>query len=186
MRSVVLFIAVSVDGYIADTCNSVNWIKGQDDSAEMKDTYSEFFDTIDTIVMGNRTYKQIVTELSPDTWPYSGAKTYVITHSPMSATRDIVFSSEDPCSLVENLRNHSGKDIWICGGADVVNQLLKKDLIDRFHIATIPVMTGGGVRLFEETGHSLNLRMVDTITYNGVVETVYERRLPRCIQLRKR
>ncbi len=176
MKKVVLFIAVSVDGYIADDCNSVNWIKGQDDSVEMKDTYSEFFDTIDTIVMGNRTYKQIVTELSPDTWPYSGAKTFVITHHPIPDSRDVIFSNEDPCCLVENLRHDSGKDIWICGGADVVNQLLKKDLIDRFHIATIPVIIGGGVKLFGDTGYSLNLKIVDTIIYNGVVETVYERR----------
>lgn len=80
MKKVVLYIAMSLDGYIADCRRSVDWIKGQDDSAEMPDTYSAFFDTIDTVIMGKRTYDQITTELSPDTWPYAGAVTYVLTH----------------------------------------------------------------------------------------------------------
>lgn len=69
-----------------------------------------------------------------------------------------------------------GNDVWI--GQNVT-------ILPGVHIGDIPVMAGGGVNLFEETGHSLNLRMVDTITYNGVVETVYKRRFPRSVQLRK-
>lgn len=68
-----------------------------------------------------------------------------------------------------------GNDVWI--GQNVT-------ILPGVHIGDIPVMAGGGVKLFEETGHSLSLRMVDTITYNGVVETVYERRFPRSVQLR--
>ena len=56
MKKVVLYIAMSLDGYIADCKKSVNWIKGQDDSVEMQDTYSAFFDNVDTVIMGKRTY----------------------------------------------------------------------------------------------------------------------------------
>lgn len=63
MRKVILYVAVSLDGYIADAQKSVHWIKGQDDSAEMLDTYTPFFASVDTVIMGKRTYDQIVTEL---------------------------------------------------------------------------------------------------------------------------
>ena len=88
MKNVILYIAVSLDGYIADCQKSVNWIKGQDDSVEMQDTYSTFFTTVDTIIMGKTTYDQIITELSPDKWPYLGAKTYVFTHKQITNTED--------------------------------------------------------------------------------------------------
>lgn len=82
MRKVILYVAVSLDGYIADAQKSVHWIKGQDDSAEMLDTYTPFFASVDTVIMGKRTYDQIVTELSPERWPYTEAETYVFTHKP--------------------------------------------------------------------------------------------------------
>lgn len=177
MRKVILYIAQSLDGYIADSHKSVNWITGQDDAAEMQDTYTPFFATVDTAIMGRTTYNQIVTELSPEKWPYSGAVTYVFTHQPMADTEDIKFVSCNPCQLVKDLRQEEGKNIWICGGADIVNQLLKADLIDVFHIATIPVVLGGGARLFGETDCMMNLRLVDSVIYNGIIEAVYERKI---------
>ena len=67
MKKVILYIAVSLDGYIADRNGAVSWIKGQDDSVEPEDTFTPFFDSIDTVFMGKRTYDQIVTPaLFPD------------------------------------------------------------------------------------------------------------------------
>lgn len=177
MKKVVLYIAMSLDGYIADCKKSVNWIKGQDDSVEMPDTYPAFFNGISTVIMGKRTYEQITTELSPDRWPYSGATTYVFTHDvSMTDTGDIKFTNADPCQLINELKTETGKDIWICGGADVINQLMKEDLIDIFHISIIPVILGGGTKLFEETGGMINLKLVNVLNYNGIIEVVYSRR----------
>lgn len=168
---------MSIDGYIADCEESVNWIKGQDNSADMPDTYSAFFDNIDTVIMGKRTYKQIITELSPGKWPYSGAITYVFTHSmSMASTKDIKFINANPCKLINNLKEKAGKDIWICGGADIINQLMKEDLIDVFHISIIPTILGGGIKLFDEIADTIHLRLVDTLSYNGIIEVVYKRR----------
>ena len=175
MRKIILYVAASLDGYMADSQKSVNWIKGQDDTAEMQDTFTPFFASVDTVIMGRTTYEQIVTELSPEKWPYSGAMTYVLTHRPMVDAEGIRFTSGNPCQLVNELRHRAGKDIWICGGADIISQLLKDDLIDVFHIATIPVILGGGVRLFAETDGMMNLRLTNTVNYNGIIETVYER-----------
>ena len=80
MRKVILYIAVSLDGYIADSEGSIEWISGQDKNVEMEDTFTPFFSGVDTVIMGKRTYDQIVTELSPDQWPYGEAMTYVLTH----------------------------------------------------------------------------------------------------------
>lgn len=175
MRKIILYVAASLDGYMADSQKSVNWIKGQDATVEMPDTFTPFFASVDTVIMGRTTYDQIVTELSPEKWPYSGAMTYVFTHRPMTDTEGIKFTSGNPCQLVNELRHRSGKDIWICGGADIISQLLKADLIDMFHIATIPVILGGGVRLFAETDGMMNLRLTNTVNYNGIIEAVYER-----------
>lgn len=175
MRKIILYVAASLDGYMADSQKSVNWIKGQDDTAEMQDTFTPFFASVDTVIMGRTTYEQIVTELSPEKWPYSSAMTYVLTHRPMADAEGIRFTSGNPCQLVNELRHRAGKDIWICGGADIISQLLKDDLIDVFHIATIPVILGGGVRLFAETDGMMNLRLTNTVNYNGIIETVYER-----------
>ena len=76
MRKISLFIAMSLDGYIADSKGSVEWLQGQGDGEDI-DTYSEFIKDIDTILMGWNTYHQIVTELSPNEWIYRDFITYV-------------------------------------------------------------------------------------------------------------
>ena len=76
------------------------------------------------------------------------------------------------------MKKGEGKDIWICGGADIFNQLLRENLIDTFHVAIIPVILGNGTRLFEAADTLIELRLTGTMNYNGIVETVYERKEP--------
>ena len=66
MREVVLFIAMSLDGYIADEQGGVEWLRGQDPGAADPDSYADFIRDVDTVVMGWNTYHQIMTELSPE------------------------------------------------------------------------------------------------------------------------
>ena len=70
MKKISLFIAMSLDGYIADSKGSVEWLTGQGNDEDNIDSYSEFVKDIDTVVMGWNTYHQIVTELSPEDWVY--------------------------------------------------------------------------------------------------------------------
>ncbi|TGX82867.1 dihydrofolate reductase [Palleniella muris] len=177
MKNVVLYIAMSIDGYIADRQGSVDWIKGQDDKAETPDTWTPFFENIDTVIMGRKTYQQIVTELSPGAWVYDGAVTYVLTHdATMPDTETVRFRDTDPCLLVEQLRKGTGKDIWICGGAETVAGLIDRDMIDVYHIAIIPVLLGSGIKQFGKTDSRLHLTLRRTLSYNGIVELVYERK----------
>lgn len=174
MRKVVLFIAMSLDGYIADSDGGVGWLNGQDADAEDQDSYSEFTQAIDTVVMGWNTYHQIVTELSPDEWVYSDFVTYVITHNRTSSDEQITFTDENPLDLVEGLKRRDGKDIWICGGANLAQQFMRAGLIDRYHISVIPTLLGSGIRLFGELPEEQKLSLVRMRSANGIVELVYK------------
>lgn len=176
MRKVELFIAMSLDGYIAGQDGNVDWLSGQEKEAATLDTYSPFIAQVDSIVMGWNTYHQIVTELSPDRWVYEGRTTYVVTHRKLAPSREIIFTAKDPCELVRELKQKPGKNIWICGGAAVVQPLAAADLIDRYTISIIPTLLGSGLRLFGRTERELPLRLVSTLQHNGITDLVYERR----------
>lgn len=176
MRKVILFIAMSLDGYIADEHGGVDWLNGQSKDEETVDTYAAFIKDVDTVIMGWNTYHQIVTELSPDEWVYANLWTHVITHREMPTTDDIVFTQKDPCRLVNELKQEQGKSIWICGGAAIVSQLMKADVIDEYYISVIPTILGSGIRLFGTTADEIRLRLVSTQTYNGITDLVYTRR----------
>lgn len=170
MRKVVLFIAMSLDGYIADSNGGVEWLKGQGNDQGNDN------ENIDTILMGWNTYHQIVTELSPTKWIYSDFTTYVITHNKSNSNKQIIFTDVNPIDLLEQLKQQDGKDIWICGGANLVQQIMCADLIDRYYISIIPTLLGKGIKLFGELPKEQKLSLVRTRNYNGIVELVYEHR----------
>lgn len=175
MRKVILFIAMSLDGYIADDQGKVGWLGGQGSDEEIRDTYAEFVPHVDTVVMGWNTYHQIVTELSPEEWVYSGLTSYVVTHRDCPSAEMIRFTGENPCSLVRKLKQEEGKAIWICGGAEIVRQLMAEDLIDLYYISVIPMLLGNGIRLFG-SGKEIPLRLIKTQSYDGITDLIYERR----------
>lgn len=82
----------------------------------------------------------------------------------------------NPADLAKKLKEENGKDIWVCGGADLVQQLVNKDLIDYYYITVIPTLLGSGIRLFENTEHEIKLRLLQTQSYNGMIDLIYTRR----------
>lgn len=176
MRKVVLFIAMSLDGYIADENGQVAWLEGQNPDEETPDTYAEFVKDVDTVIMGWNTYHQVATELSPDEWVYHGLTSYVVTHREMPSTEEIVFTQTPPCRLVDELKRKEGKKIWICGGADLIWQLMKSDQIDEYYISVIPTILGKGIRLFGADSKERKLQLIHTQSYNGITDLVYTRR----------
>lgn len=175
MKKISLFIAMSLDGYIADESGGVDWLTGHGDE-KMPDVYSEFAEDIDTVLMGWNTYHQIVTELSPGKWVYDDFQTYVFTHTKQTSAEKIQFVTQSPVDLLRKLRAESGKGIWICGGANLIQQILSEDFIDQYYISVIPVLLGDGIRLFEKLDKSIELRLVKTQHYNGITDLIYIRR----------
>lgn len=176
MKKISLFIAMSLDGYIADRKGSVNWLVGHDNDDDSVDTYSEFVKEIDTVIMGWNTYHQIVTELSPNEWVYHDFTAYVVTHNPKTSSDKIRFINENPVELVKKLREKNGKGIWICGGANLIQQLVREDIIDCYYITVIPTILGAGIRLFEKTDHEIQLRLLKTQSHHGMTDLIYMKR----------
>lgn len=176
MRKVILFIALSLDGYIADNNGGVNWIHGHGDDSNNPDTYSEFIKDIDTVLMGWNTYHQVRTELSPDEWVYENLQSYVFTHRQETSTDNIHFTAEQPAEVVKQLKQQSGKNIWICGGASLVQQLAQQNLIDEYYLTIVPTLLGQGIRLFNTLPNPINLQLLGTKSYNGFTELRYQQK----------
>lgn len=176
MRKVILFIAMSLDGYIADKNGNVDWLVGQDPRQDDLDTYTSFIESVDTVIMGYKTYDQIVSVLSPDVWVYEDLKSYVFTHKSIPSTHHIHFINDDVCQFVKELRKEEGKDIWICGGANIIQQLLQNDMIDEYIITIIPTILGKGISLFSTLQDEMKLEVKDVQERNGIVQINYQRK----------
>ena len=176
MRKIKLYIAISLDGYVADEKGSVSFLGGDGSDEQNFGSYPEFIETIDTVILGYSTYNQIVTELSQNEWAYKGKTSYVLTHRDISNEDEIIFTDKDIVDLTEELKKTVGKDIWICGGANVAMQFHKLGLIDEYTLSIIPTILGKGTRLFTDIGFEQKLKLKSTKNYNGIVDLVYEKR----------
>lgn len=175
-RSIILYIAMSLDGYIARKNGAVDWLSGHADENNVDNGYNNFYKTIDTVVMGRTTYEQVINELSPDVWVYEGKKCYVATTKKGEADSKVEFISEDIVGNIKNLKKQQGKDIWIVGGAKLIDQFIKQDIIDKYIITVIPTILGEGIPLFIKENPEIKLRLVETKVVDGMTELTYIKR----------
>lgn len=176
MRNIVLYIAMSLDGYIADEAGGGAWLEGDGSAPDAPGSWPAFYEGVGDILMGRATYQQVATELAPGAWPYQGKRVWVFTHRPAPPHPGVSFTGQAPAALAAGLKARPGGDIWVCGGASLAGQLAGAGLIDRYHISVIPALLGRGVPLFPPGGAPAALRLVSTRQYNGIVDLVYERR----------
>ena len=174
MSRFVVYTAVSLDGYIADEEGSVHWLEAfeRDDYG-----YEEFLGSIGSILVGRVTYEQI---RSFGEWPYKTVPALIWSKNALTGLPEGVESSSESVDAAASwLREKAGrKDIWILGGARVIQEFLDAGLVDRMDIFIIPVLLGGGVRLFNgDEGGPRILRLEHSQPYaNGVVQLTYTRR----------
>lgn len=173
MRQVVLFIAMSLDGYIASPDGGIDWLGGERAQENVAGSYERFIAGVSDIVMGYNTYRQLTTELLPGAWPYDEKTTYVLTHRKVEQAAGVVATQEPLSALIARLKRQPGGEIWICGGASVANQCMREGLIDRYHINVMPTLRGAGIRLFDGLEEPIALRLISTESYNGIVDLVY-------------
>lgn len=176
MRKVIAYIAVSLDGYIADKNQDVAWLSGDGSDEQNFGSYPEFIETVDTVILGYTTYHQIITDLSPDKWVYEGKQSYVLTSRECESRAEIIFTKQNIEDLIRKLKSVNGKNIWLCGGASIINQFHKLGLIDEYTITVIPTILGDGIRLFETSEDERKLKLLSTTVYNGIVDLTYESR----------
>jgi len=172
-RELILYIAQSLDGFIAPPDEDLSFLNAV--AVEGEDYgYADFVATCDTVIMGRRTYDKVVAMGVPD--PHPERMLYIITSRPGPSTARIRFHTGDPIALVKELKAQSGKRIYCDGGAQLIHTLLQHDLIDRFIISTVPVLLGGGIRLFQEGSEMRKVELMDSTRYaSGLVKCEYRR-----------
>ncbi|WP_067837511.1 dihydrofolate reductase family protein [Amphibacillus sediminis] len=169
-RKIVLFIATSLDGYIATKNNSLDWlfdVEGDGDNG-----FSAFYQTVDTILMGRRTYDWIMNQ-ELDSFPYEGKACYVFTQSVVNDTKYVKFINEDMTDFLDRLKSRSGKNIWIAGGGGLINSIIKTKQVDEIILTIAPTILGGGISLFREGDYHLNLELKQMKRYNQFAELYY-------------
>jgi dihydrofolate reductase len=169
-RNIVLFIAQSLDGYIATKEDSLDWlfkVEGEGDNG-----YSEFYEEIDTIIMGKRTYDWIMKH-EKGQFPYKNKDCYVFSRSQLEDTADVKFVNEDIVDFANSLKKEEGKNIWVVGGGELLHTFLKEDLLDELFITIAPSIIGDGIPLFKSGDYQLDLKLKGTRTFNQFVEIHY-------------
>lgn len=176
MRKLSLFIAASLDGYIAKPNDDLSFLKRVEKEGEDYG-YSEFTGAIDTIIIGRKTYDYVVREIGSSHYDNGHRDVYVITSSPRPPQGRITFYNGSLAQLVERLKSEKGKDIYCDGGAEVINELLKHDLIDELTISVIPVLLGDGTRLFKDGRPEQSLEFIKAKTFDtGLTQLHYKRK----------
>ena len=176
MGKVVLYISLSLDGYIADMDGGVDWLGGEDAAYQGDYGYAAFWDSVEAVVMGGRTYRQVRRALSPEIWPYAGKPVYVLTHYPEeNAPTGVHFLQGNAAELARRLREAVDGAVWICGGADVAEQCLPE--IEEFRLSVMPVLLGAGIPLFRAGRSRQDLHFVSCRQENGVVELTYRKQV---------
>lgn len=170
MRKVTFGGASSLDNFFARKDDSVDWLLWTKEVGEIMETY---WKTIDTMLMGRRTYE--VAARSGSKGGYSGIKTYVFSRTLKKAsTKKITFVSEDAVSFVRRLKEEDGKDICLMGGGVLAKSLFEAGLIDEIGLNIHPVLLGSGIPLFYEMPHQIDLELVKCQELsNGCVVVTY-------------
>jgi dihydrofolate reductase len=176
MRKLSLFIATSLDGYIAKPNDDLSFLKIVEKEGEDYG-YTKFTDTIDTLIIGRKTYDYVVSEIGASHYDNGERDVYVITRTERPSVGRTAFYTEDLARLVKRLQSENGKNIYCDGGAEVITELLKHDLVDEFTISIIPILLGQGTRLFKDGRPEQMLELVGTRTFDtGLVQLHYKRK----------
>ena len=170
-RKFIVYVAVSADGFIARGDGSVDWLN----RPRPKGNYGigAFYRSIDTCVLGRKTYDQAVRFGMPD--GYAGKKNYVFSRRlAMTASPKVVVANEDVIPFARRLRAEEGKDIWLVGGAELVAAFLDAGQVDEFILHVIPTMIGEGIPLVAPRHRDLRLKLLGVKKFpDGVVRQHY-------------
>ena len=132
---------MSLDGFIAGPNGETDWII-PDPSVDFRDIYAQ----CDTVLLGRRTYEMTLTPGAPP-WP-EGWRIYVFSRSLKASDHPAVtVVNDDSAAVVRQLREESGRDIWLFGGANLFATLRAAGVVDRIELSVMPVILGQGLPL---------------------------------------
>lgn len=168
---VILNLAISIDGYIADENGGFDWIVGNDDNSlntNNKWDFGNFLEDIDVIVMGKNCYDQGFHK------DYKEKPVYIATSKTMDDYENYHFINDNLCETILKFKNE-GKNIFLFGGGGLVDNFLKADIIDQFIVGIIPTILGKGIPLFLENNPKIDLHLDSYIIENGIAILQYSK-----------
>ena len=172
-RKFILYIATSLDGYIAREDGNIDWLS----IVEVKNEdygYKKFLSSIDTIIMGRKTNDKV---LSFDEFPYPDKKCYVVTRTERPPDRWVNFWSRDVSELLSMIRREDGLNIWLVGGGELIHEFSTKNLIDEYIVSIIPIILGSGIPLFRSGEPEVRLGLLGSSVFqSGLVQLIYKRK----------
>jgi dihydrofolate reductase len=184
MSLVRYYAAQSLDGYIAETDDSIHWLTGYEGSFEGADSdegqagYDAFYEGIGALVMGSVTYEWVLEHVRD--WPYVGKPTWVLSTRelvrPEGDDVDVRIVHADVTELIDELRDAAGdRDIWIVGGGPVASQFAENGLLDRVEVTVVPVVLGSGKPLLDRRLPGGPMQLLSARTFSsGMVGLSYE------------
>lgn len=171
-RQVILYIAMSLDGFIAKDDDNIDFLSIVDAPGEDYG-YTAFQKEIDTVIWGRKTYDKVLS--FGIAFPHKDKQCYVLSKTRSGKDDHVAFYNGEIKDLISDLQKKEGKHIYCDGGGEVVFELLKDSLIDKMIISVIPHLVGNGVRLFKEGRPEQKLKFTRSITFSsGLVQLWYE------------
>ena len=171
MGQTILYTAVSIDGYIADRSGNIDFLdQPQFQIPEEDYGYNDFLKSVDTIIMGYRTYLQIIN--FEGEFPYKGKHTIVLSRDEniTVADEEIEVFTDSSITLLRDLKK-KGKKIWIVGGGATNARFHSAELIDEMILTIIPTTLGKGIPLFRDNEGKSNWTTKNVTSYpNGLIQ----------------
>ena len=172
LRKIKLYIATSLNGKIARTDGSVDWLETIPTPDDSDYGYNQFYQSVDTTIMGSKTYEQIIDWGIP--FPYPDKKNYVLTRKQRADTKHVEFICSNHLETIHQIKQQEGTDIWLIGGGQVNTLLYNANLIDKLQLFIMPIILPDGIELFAQVPNLKYLELAHSKTYSsGAVELQY-------------
>lgn len=157
MARIVGYIAASLDGFIADESEGLEWLFNA--PAELGEHHYEFFvKDIRTIVMGRSTYDWLVK--SGMDWAYDAQRVFIVTSRPIDNPLGPLETRSDIDALIAELRALDDGDVWMMGGGQLQMAFIERGALDEIEVYFASAIIGGGYPLFPPTGHKATLKLL--------------------------
>ncbi len=178
---VTIHMVASLDGFIARTDGSVDWLETSNEFADGETMppgfIEEFLKTIDCYVMGSRTYElALAFEAQGFGWTYGDKPTFVLTSRTLPRTRETVeFYAGDLARFVNERLRPKFRSIWFVGGGELSGECLRLGLANEVRYSIVPVLIGEGIPFFQALDKDIALHLMEVKAYkNAMVELRYE------------